>query len=88
MNYSASDFVRRDLLAASTSVPKLRAKLVAAEKRVWDAELIGWDLLAKSWQLDVEAIKARLDELGAGHERRRRRVAVAPAGTVEEAVCE
>jgi hypothetical protein len=81
MNYSASDFVRRDLLAASTSVPKRRAKLVAAEKRVWDAELIGWDLLAQSWQRDVEAIKARLDELGGLQGRRRRRVAVQEAAT-------
>jgi hypothetical protein len=59
--------------------------LAAAEKRVWDAQHIGWDLLAQSWQRDVEAIKARLDELGAGQWRRRRRVVAAPVA--EEAVC-
>lgn len=87
MSSAISAFVGRDLISAATSVPKLRAKLVAAEKRVWDAEHIGWVLLAESWQRDVDAIKARLDELGALQGRRRRRVAATPAGRVEEAVC-
>ena len=74
MTNSVSKFVWLEEIARVNNLTSLRIKLCAAEKRVRDAESIGWTALAQSWRRDVDAIKARLDELGAAHALTRRRV--------------
>jgi hypothetical protein len=66
-----SDFLR----SKATGTKGLRQKLRAAERHIRDAETIGWPALAESWRRDADAIKRRLDELGAAHALARRRVA-------------
>lgn len=77
MTNSASKFVALEEIARTTNLTSLRIKLRAADRRVRDAETIGWTALAESWRIKLEAVKARLDELGAAHALTRRRVALA-----------
>lgn len=61
-----SDFVIRERIAAVTDPRLLRHLLTRAQGHVAEAKFIGWPALAQSWQIDVDAIKARMVVLGVG----------------------
>jgi hypothetical protein len=85
-----SDFVAIKRVEDITDPKVLRMMLFRAETRVYEAKYIGWPALAQSWQRNVDAIQARMAELGIGQgatRDRRSRSRPSVGRRVEEAVC-
>ena len=86
-----SDFVAADRIEQMTSPMALRIALGRAERRVIEAETIGWPALADSWRGSMRRIAARMAELQIGpaqtRYRRERGMAAARKAVVAEEVC-
>ena len=69
MNASAPPTNEGSSKRAKPSLPQLQRWLEQAEHRVADALSIPWPALARSWQRNVDEIKALIEELREGEGR-------------------